>query len=43
MAKQEQEFLEQRTFLERVSDRIAGFAGSMFFVLFHILLAVFWF
>lgn len=42
IAKQEHEFLEQRTFLERVSDRIAGFAGSMFFVLFHILLAVFW-
>src|ERR1035438_10624531 len=42
IAKQEHEFLEQRTFLERVGDRVAGFAGSMFFVLFHILLVVFW-
>src|SRR5664280_1410284 len=38
IAKQEHEFLEQRTLTERVSDRVAGFAGSMFFVLFHILL-----
>src|ERR1039458_4947031 len=30
IAKQEHEFLEQRTLLERVSDRVAGFAGSMF-------------
>jgi hypothetical protein len=42
IAKQEHEFLEQRTLTERVSDRVAGFAGSMFFVLFHILLVVFW-
>src|ERR1035441_2428412 len=31
IARQEHEFLEQRTLSERVSDRIAGFAGSMFF------------
>src|ERR1035438_1342004 len=42
IAKQEHEFLEQRTFSERVSDRIAGFAGSMFFVLIHVLLVLCW-
>jgi uncharacterized membrane protein len=42
IAKQEHAFLEQRTLSERASDRVASFAGSMFFVLFHILLVVFW-
>src|SRR5450759_1333179 len=42
IAKQEYEFLEQRTLSERASDRIAGFAGSMFFVLIHVLLVLFW-
>ena len=42
IAKQEHEFLQQRTLSERVSDRVGGFAGSMFFVLFHILLVVSW-
>ena len=42
IARQEHEFLEQRTLLERASDRIAGFAGSMFFVLIHVLLVLFW-
>ena len=42
IAKQEHEFLEQRTFSERVGDRIAGFVGSMFFVLLHILGALSW-
>jgi uncharacterized membrane protein len=42
IARQEQEFLEQRTLSERVGDRIAGFAGSMFFVLVHVLLVLSW-
>ncbi len=42
IARQEHEFLEQRTLSERASDRIAGFAGSMFFVLMHVLLVFFW-
>ena len=42
IARQEHEFLEQRTLSERVSDRIAGFAGSMFFVLIHVLLVFSW-
>src|ERR1039457_4576062 len=42
IAKQEHEFLEQRTLSERVSDRVAGFAGSMFFVLIHVLLVLCW-
>ena len=40
IAKQEHEFPEQRTLSEHMSDRVAGFAGSMFFVLLHILLVV---
>src|ERR1017187_9781850 len=42
IARQEHEFLEQRTLSERASDRIAGFAGSMFFVLIHVLLVLVW-
>jgi uncharacterized membrane protein len=42
IARQEHEFFEQRTLSERVSDRIAGFAGSMFFVLIHVLLVLAW-
>jgi uncharacterized membrane protein len=42
IARQEHEFLEQRTLSERVSDRIAGFAGNMFFVLIHVLLVLAW-
>src|ERR1035441_1988857 len=42
MARQEHEFLEQRTLSERVSDRIANFAGSMLFVMIHVLLVVSW-
>ena len=42
MARQEQEYLEQRTLWERVGDGIAGFAGSMFFVLAHVLGVSFW-
>jgi uncharacterized membrane protein len=42
IARQEHEFLEQRNLSERVSDRIAGFAGSMLFVLIHVLLVGIW-
>ena len=42
IARQEHEFLEQRTLSERMSDRIAGFAGSMLFVLIHVLLVGIW-
>jgi uncharacterized membrane protein len=42
IARQEHEFLEQRSLSERVSDRIAGFAGSMLFVLIHVLLVGIW-
>jgi uncharacterized membrane protein len=42
IARQEYEFLEQRTLSERVGDRIAGFAGSMSFVLIHVLLVLSW-
>src|SRR5450631_4333997 len=42
IARQEHEFLEQRSLSERLSDRIAAFAGSMPFVLIHVLLAVTW-
>jgi uncharacterized membrane protein len=42
IARQEYEFLEQRTSSERVGDRIAGFAGSMSFVLIHVLLVLSW-
>lgn len=36
IARHEQEFLEQRTRSERIGDRIAGFAGSFWFVGFHL-------
>ena len=42
IARQEHEFLEQRTLSERVGDGIAGFTGSMFFVLVHVLLVLSW-
>jgi uncharacterized membrane protein len=42
VARQEQEFLEQRTLSERVGDGIAGFAGSMYFVLAQVLLVLSW-
>ena len=37
VAKLEQEFLAQRTLLERIADAIAGFVGSMPFVCLHLL------
>jgi uncharacterized membrane protein len=36
IARQEQEFAQQRTTAERVGDAIAGFAGSLRFVVFHL-------
>src|SRR5664279_150522 len=42
IARQEHEFLGQRTLLERIGDQIAGFAGSMYFVLVHVLIVILW-
>ncbi len=39
----EQEFLQQRTRVQRIGDTIGSFAGSMKFVVFHILLFTFWY
>ncbi len=36
IVRQEQEFAQQRTTAERVGDAIAGFAGSLYFVMLHI-------
>lgn len=36
IARQEQEFAQQRTTAERVGDAIAGFAGSLHFVVLHL-------
>jgi uncharacterized membrane protein len=42
MAKQEQEFLEKRTLSERAGDAVAALAGSLIFVMIHILLVLTW-
>lgn len=42
IAKQEQEFLANRTRSERLADRVASFAGSMAFVFLHLLLFLVW-
>jgi uncharacterized membrane protein len=42
IAKQEQEFLEKRTLSERAGDAVAGWAGSLVFVMSHILLVLAW-
>ena len=42
VAKQEQEFLEQRTLSERAGDAVAGVAGSIFFVIVHCFLLFSW-
>ena len=42
IARQEQEFAEKRTHSERVGDVVAGFAGSMRFVVLHIMLFTVW-
>ena len=43
VAKLEQQFLDARTFSERVADAIGGFAGSMSFVLLHVVIFALWF
>jgi uncharacterized membrane protein len=42
IAKQEHDFLSQRTTSEWIGDRVASFAGSIFFVLLHAIIVVFW-
>lgn len=42
IAKQEHEFLNQRSLSEWIGDRIASFAGGTYFVLLHAGLLVFW-
>lgn len=42
IARHEQEFLEQRTQVERVGDSVAGFVGSLSFVSVHLLVFVGW-
>jgi uncharacterized membrane protein len=42
IARQEQAFLEQRTLLERAGNQVAGFAGSIFFVMIHGLILFTW-
>lgn len=42
IAKHEQEFLERRTWSERVGDAIAGAAGSLKFVCAHLVLFAVW-
>lgn len=39
----EQEFLQQRTFVEKLGDAIADFIGTMTFILGHFALLVVWF
>ena len=42
IAKHEQEFLEQRTGVERFSDSVASFVGSIGFVSVHLLVFLMW-
>ncbi len=42
IAKQEHEFLNQLSLSEWIGDRIAGFAGSIYFVLVHVVIVGFW-
>lgn len=43
VAKLEEEFLQERTALERVADAIANFTGSIWFVILHVLGFISWF
>jgi uncharacterized membrane protein len=43
VAKMEAEFLEARTATDRVGDAIAGFAGTMTFVMLHVIGLTAWF
>jgi len=38
----EQQFLERRTFINRLVDAIASFSGSLFFVFLHLAVFAFW-
>ncbi len=42
IAKQEHEFLSQRSTSEWIGDRVASFAGSIYFVLLHAVVVVLW-
>ncbi|MBA3915158.1 MAG: DUF1003 domain-containing protein [Acidobacteriales bacterium] len=42
IVKQEEEALERRSGPERLADRVAGFTGSLSFVLLHLLLVLAW-
>ena len=42
VARMEREFLEQRTWTERLGDSIAGFVGTMSFILIHLLALLAW-
>lgn len=42
IARHEQEFLDRRSVTERVGDAVAGWMGSLWFVLFHTVVFVLW-
>lgn len=42
VARLEEEFLEQRSLTDRIGDAVGGFAGSMTFVLVHLVWFVMW-
>ena len=42
IAKHEQEFLAQRTFAERLGDRIASFIGSLGYIALHVTIVAGW-
>jgi uncharacterized membrane protein len=43
IARLEQQFLERRTVVQRIGDTIGAFAGSMAFVVLHIVVLTLWF
>jgi uncharacterized membrane protein len=43
VARLEQEFLEERTPVERIGDAIGSFVGTMWFVIIHLAWFLFWF
>ena|ERR1700732_691959 len=42
IVRQEEEALEQRSSAERLADAVGGFAGSLSFVVLHLLLLIAW-
>src|ERR1039458_2291112 len=42
IGRQEEEALERRSSSERLADAVGGFAGSLFFVVFHLALVIAW-